>query len=223
MKRGKRYKKTKEMVDSKKLYTLDEALELIKNIPHAKFDETVDLNLRLSTGKQKETFKTTVLLPHQFGTTSKILVFAKGEKVKEAQEAGADFVGAEDLAQKITGGWFDFDVVLATQETMPIVTKLGRILGPKGLMPNPKNETVTSDLSRVIKEVKGGRKEIKMDEAGVIQVSVGKCSHLFEQLQENCRIVLDAIIKFKPVTEFKKVLLTTTMGPKIKIDPKSIV
>ena len=222
MNRGKRYSKMKEMVDSKKLYPLDEALMLIKNMPHAKFDETVDLNLRLTTEKQKEVFRTTISFPHQFGTARRVLVFAKGEKVKEAQESGADFVGAEDMAEKITGGWVDFDVVLATPETMSVVTKLGRILGPRGLMPNPKNETVTSDLPRIIKEVKGGRREIKMNESGVVQVSIGKCSHSFEQLKENSRVVFDALVKFKPLSEVRSIILASTMGPKIKIDPRSI-
>ena len=222
MNRGKRYSKMKEMVDSKKLYPLDEALMVIKNMPHAKFDETVDLNLRLTTEKQKEVFRTTISFPHQFGTARRVLVFAKGEKVKEAQESGADFVGAEDMAEKITGGWVDFDVVLATPETMPVVTKLGRILGPRGLMPNPKNETVTSDLPRIIKEVKGGRREIKMNESGVVQVSIGKCSHSFEQLKENLRVVFDALVKFKPLSEVRSIILASTMGPKIKIDPRSI-
>ncbi|OIN97499.1 50S ribosomal protein L1 [Candidatus Desantisbacteria bacterium CG1_02_38_46] len=222
MKRGKRYRKIKEMVDSKKLYPFDEALGLTKDMPHVKFDETVDLSLRLVTGKQKEVLRTTISFPHQFGSLKKILVFAKGEKVKEAQESGADFVGAEDLAEKITGGWVDFDVVLATPETMPIVTKLGRILGPKGLMPNPKNETVTSDLPRIIKEIKGGRREIKMDEAGIIQVSIGKRSHSPEQLKENSKVVFDAIMKLKPLAEFKSIILTSTMGPRIKIEPRSM-
>jgi len=222
MNRGKRYRKMKEMVDSKKFYSLDEALKLIKDMPHAKFDETIDLNLRLVTGKQKETLKATVSLPHQFGSTKRILVFAKGEKVKEAKESGADFIGAEDLAEKISGGWADFDVVIATPETMPIVTKLGRILGPKGLMPNPKNETVTSDLPRVIKEIKGGRREIEMKETGVIQVSIGKCSHSFEQLKENFKVIFDAITKFKSLAELKSIVCNSTMGPRIKIDPRSI-
>lgn len=222
MKRGKRYRKIKEMVDSKKLYSFDEGLKLIKEMPHVKFDETVDLNIRLVTGKQKEVARMTVSFPHQFGETKKVLVFTKGEKVKEAQEAGADFIGAEDLAEKITGGWLDFDVVMATPDAMSIVTKLGRILGPKGLMPNPKNETVTSDLSRVIKEVKSGRREVKIDETGVIQVSVGKCSHAIEQLMDNSKVVLDAIIKSRPMAEFKSIILTSSMGPAIKIDPKSV-
>jgi large subunit ribosomal protein L1 len=222
MDRGKRYKKMKEMVDSKKLYPFGEALELIKNMPHAKFDETVDLNLRLVVGKQKEGFRITALFPHKFGSTKRIVVFAKGEKVKEAQDAGADFVGAEDLAAKITGGWVDFDVVLATPETMPIVTKLGRVLGPKGLMPNPKNETVTSDLPRTIKEIQGGRKEIKMDEGGTIQISIGKCSHSVEQIKENSGVVFDTIVKFKPLTEFRSIVLSSSMGPRIKIDPRSV-
>lgn len=222
MKRGKRYKKIKEMVDPKKLYTIEEALKLVKDMTHAKFDETIDLNLRFRVGKQKETFRATVLFPHKFGNTKKVLVFTKGEKVKEAQEAGADFIGAEDFAEKITSGWSDFDVVLATPDTMPVVTKLGRILGPRGLMPNPKNETVTTDLSRMIKEIKSGRRETKMDEAGVIQVSIGKCSYSLEQLKENLWAVFSAVLKFKPVTELGNVIIASTMGPCVKIDPKSI-
>lgn len=222
MDRSKRYRKMKEMVDPKKLYTLDEAFQLIKEMPHAKFDETVDLTLRLVTGKQKETLKTIILFPHQFGSTKRVVVFTKGEKSKEAEESGADFVGAEDLAEKITGGWVDFDAVVATPDTMPIVTKLGRILGPRGLMPNPKNETVTTDLSRVIKEIKGGRKEIKIEESGTIQISIGKCSHSLEQLKENCKVVLETIIKLKPLAEFKSTILTSTMSPGIKIDTRSI-
>jgi large subunit ribosomal protein L1 len=219
---NKRYNKMKEMVDQNKLYILDEAFQLIKDMPHAKFDETVDLNLRLVTGKQKETFRATILFPHQFGSTKRVIVFTKGEKSKEAEESGADFVGAEDLAEKIAGGWVDFDAVIATPDTMPIVTKLGRILGPRGLMPNPKNETVTTDLSRVIKEIKGGRKEIKIDETGTIQISIGKLSHSLEQLKENYKVVIDAIIKLKPLVEFKSMVLSSTMSPGIKIDTRSI-
>lgn len=222
MKRSKRYRKIKEMIDSKKLYFFDEALRLIKDMPHIDFDETVDLNLRIKTGKQKEVFRTSISFPHQFGSSKKILVFAKGEKVKEAEAAGADFVGAENLAEKIAGGWIDFDVVIATPDMMPIVTKLGRILGPKGLMPNPKNETITTNLSAVIKEIKGGRREIKMDENGVVQISIGKCSHTIEQLQENFNAVFETMMKAKPITEFKRIIVTSTMGPAIKIDPRSI-
>jgi len=222
MAKVKRYQQARQMVDPEKLYMLDEALELISNMPKSKFDETIDLNLLLVTGKQKETFKTTVNFPHSFGVTKRILVFVKGEKAKEAKDAGADFVGAEDLVEKILSGWLEFDVVLATPETMPLVAKLGKLLGPKGLMPNPKNETVTTDLARVIKEIKCGRKEFGMTENGVVQVSVGKKSHTTQQLKENIGIVFNAILKMKPASEFKNIVICSTMSPAVRIDTKNI-
>lgn len=222
MAKVKRYQQARQMVNPEKLYTLDEALALVADMPKSKFDETIDLNILLVTGKQKETFKTTVSFPHSFGATKRILVFSKGEKVKEARDAGADFVGAEDMVEKISSGWMDFDIVVATPETMPMVSKLGKLLGPKGLMPNPKNETVTTDLTRVIKEIKAGRKEFGMAENGVIQVSVGKKSHAAQQLKENIDIIFNAIVKMKPSSEFKNIAISSTMSPSVKVDPKSI-
>jgi len=220
--RSKKYIKAAGMVDRSKLYTLDEALSLLKNFPSTRFDETVDLVIKLGMSG-KEVLRTTVVLPHQTGSSrKKILVFAKGEKVKEAQSAGADFVGAEDLAEKINSGWLDFDVAIATPEAMPVVVKLARILGPRGLMPNPRNETVTSDVSGVIKEIRSGRKEIKSDQHGIIQLGVAKISHSIQQIKENCVEVFKSILKVKPYVEFRSITLSSTMGPGIKIDPRSI-
>jgi len=223
MRRSKRYKKSRELVDRVKLYPLEEALAILKSFPPAKFDETVELSIRLGSLAAKEVVRTTVILPHQYGSSKKkILVFVKGEKTKEAKDAGADYVGAEDLSEKILGGWLDFDVAIATPETMSIVAKLARILGPRGLMPNPKNETVTSDITRVIKEIRGGRNEIKSDENGIVRTGVAKVSQPIQQVRENCTAIFEGILKAKQLVKFSTIVVATTMGPGVKVDPSSL-
>ena len=222
MKRSKRYDKSRELVDSQKLYGINEAVELLKQLPNTKFDQTVDLTVKVGLTGQKEIIRATVNFPHQFGGSKKVAVFTVGEKAKIAKEAGADFVGGEDLVEKIKGGWLDFDVVMATPDMMALVSKLGKILGPKGLMPNPKNETVTNDLARVIKEIKSGRVDIKSGEDGVMHVGIGKLSYNTEAILENFDAVFTSISKTGALLRLKGVTIAATMSPGIKINPSSI-
>lgn len=221
---GKKLKNAYEKFDHSKEYSLEDALKLIKELSYAKFDETVEMafNLGVDPKKSDQVVRGTVTLPHGTGKKVRVLVFAKGEKEKEAIEAGADYVGAEDLVEKIQKGWLDFDKAVATPDIMGLVGKLGKILGPRGLMPNPKLGTVTFDVAKAVKEIKAGKVEYKTDKAGVVHVPIGKVSFAPEGLIENARTVIDSIIKAKPSTSkgkyMKKIVISSTMGPGIKVD-----
>lgn len=221
---GKKYKEAAAQVDATKHYGIEEAMGLIKKTSKAKFDETVDLavNLGVDPKQADQMVRGTVVLPHGTGKKVKILVFAKGEKEKEARDAGADYAGAEDLADKIQKGWTDFDTVVATPDIMGIVGKLGKILGPRGLMPNPKTGTVTFDIARAIKDIRAGKVEYRVEKAGIVHVPVGKASFDDAKLADNARAVLESILKAKPSSSkgkyLKAVSVSSTMGPGIKID-----
>jgi len=226
--RGKRYLQSREKIDRTTRYDLDDGLKLLKETGRAKFDESVDLAVRLGVNPKHadQMVRGTVVLPHGVGKAIRILVFAKGEKEKEAQEAGADFVGAEDLVEKITGGWTDFDKAIATPDLMGAVGKLGKILGPRGLMPNPKVGTVTFDVAKAVKELKAGRVEFKVDKSGIIHTTVGKVSFDAEKLKENVLALMDVIVRAKPAsskgTYLKSIAISTTMGPGVRLDPNAL-
>lgn len=224
---GKKYLAAKSQVESK-AYPVSEAMQLVKKAAFAKFDETVDLAVQLGVDPKHsdQMVRGSVLLPHGTGKNVRVAVFAKGDKDKEAREAGADIVGSEDLVEKITKGWLEFDRVIATPDLMGMVGKLGKILGPRGLMPNPKSGTVTFDLARAIREVRQGRVEFKVEKAGLVHVRVGKVSFEPQKLAENATAVLETIIKAKPSTSkgvyLKSITVSSTMGPAVKIDAPSI-
>ena len=225
---GKKYIEALKKVDRAKRYDLEDGVKLLMDTAHAKFDEGVDVAVRLGVDPKKpdQMVRGTAVLPHGTGKKVKVLVFAKGQKEKEAQDAGADYVGAEDLIGKISQGWLDFDKAIATPDMMGAVSKLGKILGPRGLMPNPKVGTVTFDLAKAIKEIKAGKVEFKVEKAGIVHIPVGKVSFGFDKLLENARTVLEVIIRVKPPTSkgiyLRSIALSTTMGPGIKIDPVSV-
>ncbi len=226
---GKNYKAVAALVDRTKLYSVEEAVGLAKRTARAKFDETVDLAIRLGVDPKQadQMVRGTVVLPHGTGKKVKILVFAKGEKEKEARDNGADYAGAEDLADKIQKeGWTDFDVVVATPDIMGLVGKLGKVLGPRGLMPNPKTGTVTFDIAKAIKDIRAGKVEYRVEKAGIVHVPVGKASFDESKLVANARSVLESILKAKPASSKGKYLrsaaVSTTMGPGIKMDPALI-
>jgi large subunit ribosomal protein L1 len=227
-KRGKKYIESKKKVDRTKRYNLEEALDFLPDTSYVNFDESVDIAIRLGVDPKKpdQMVRGTVVLPHGTGKEVKILVFAQGEKEKEAMDAGADYVGAEDLVEKISNGWLEFDKAIATPDMMKLVSKLGKILGPRGLMPNPKVGTVTFDVGKAVNEVKSGKVEYKVDKAGILHVSVGKVSFGQEKLRENILALLDSILKAKPSSSkgafLRGLALATTMGPGIKIDPLSV-
>ncbi len=221
---GKNIKKAKEMIDRSKFYEIGEALELIKKSSFAKFDETVEISVRLGVDPRKadQMIRGAVVLPNGLGKEVRVLVFAKGEKAQEAEAAGADFVGAEDLAEKIQGGWFDFDTAIASPDMMGVVGRIGRVLGPRGLMPNPKVGTVTMDVARAVEEAKSGKVEYRVEKAGIIHAPVGKVSFDAQKLMENILSLMDVLAKAKPSTAkgtyLKKVSLSSTMGPGINLD-----
>ncbi|MFU8858222.1 MAG: 50S ribosomal protein L1 [Deferrisomatales bacterium] len=223
-KRGKKFAEALGKVDRLKKYTLEEAVALVPSTGWGKFDESVDLavNLGVNPAHADQMVRGTVVLPHGTGKGVRVLVFAKGEKEKEAREAGADFVGADDLVAKIQGGWLDFDKAVATPDLMGLVGRLGRVLGPRGLMPNPKTNTVTLDVATAVRELKAGRVEYRVDKAGIVHVPVGRKSFANDQLRENVQVVLDSLLKAKPAsakgTYVKAVALSTTMGPGVKVD-----
>ena len=225
---GKKYKEAAALVDRAKRYSLAEAIGLAKKTAKVKFDETVDLavNLGVDPKQADQMVRGTVVLPHGTGKKVRILVFAKGEKEKEARDAGADHVGAEDLADKIQKGWTEFDTVVATPDIMALVGKLGKVLGPRGLMPNPKTGTVTFDVGKAIKDIRAGKVEYRVDKAGIVHVSVGKASFEESKLLENAKSVLESILKAKPSSSKGKYLkaaaMSTTMGPGIKMDTAEI-
>jgi large subunit ribosomal protein L1 len=226
--RGKKYAEAKKKVDRTKRYDLDGGIQLLKETGQAKFDESVDMAIRLGVNPKHsdQMVRGTVALPHGVGKSVRVLVFAKGEKEKEAKDAGADFVGAEDLVEKITAGWTDFDKAIATPDMMGTVGRLGKILGPRGLMPNPKVGTVTFDVARAVKELKAGRVEFKVDKTGIVHTTVGKVSFPAEKLKDNVMALMDVILRAKPAsskgTYMKSIAISTTMGPGIKLDPNDL-
>lgn len=229
MKRGKRYKKVLETIEKGKAYPLEEALNLVKKAAPAKFDESIDIDIRLGVDPKdsSQMVRGTVVLPHGRGKEIRVLVFAKGEKEKEAKEEGADFVGTTELIEKINKGWCDFDVAIATPDMMKEIARLGRILGPKGLMPNPKLGTVTLKIAQAVKEAKRGRIEYKMDSFGILHLSIGKESFKEEDLLENLLTLLKGVVKSRPATAkgqyLKKATLSSTMGPSIRIDTQDLL
>ena len=225
MKRSKRYKEAAAKIDGDKQYGLREAVELFHSVATAKFNESMELHIRLGVDPRHadQQVRSTVGLPHGTGVTKRVLVLATGEKVKEAEDAGADVVGGEDLVQRIAGGWMDFDAVIATPDMMKSVGRLGKVLGPRGLMPSAKTGTVTFDLANAIQEIKAGRVEFRVDKAGIVHNSVGKKSFTPDALFENAKVLLQAVQKARPAsvkgTYIKSISLTSTMGPGISIDP----
>jgi large subunit ribosomal protein L1 len=221
---GKQFKASKEKVDRTKLYPVDEALALVKEMAYAKFDESVDVSVKLGVDPRKadQMVRGAVVLPNGRGRTIRGLVFAKGEKVLEAQEAGADYVGGDDLVEKIKGGWFEFDTAIATPDMMGTVGKIGKLLGPRSLMPNPKVGTVTFEVARAVSEAKSGKVEYRVEKAGIVHAPVGKVSFDAEKLKGNLVTLMDALFKAKPSTAkgtyVKKVTISATMGPGVNID-----
>ena len=221
---GKKYDAAKGKLDPTKQYKLQDAIEAVKQSACAKFDETVDLavNLGVDPKKSDQMVRGTVVLPHGTGRKVRVIVFAKGEKAKEATEAGADYVGAEELIEKINSGWLEFDKAVATPDLMGMVSKLGKILGPRGLMPNPKTGTVTFDVGKAIKDISAGKVEYKIEKAGIVHIPIGKVSFESQRLYENAMAVLNSIIKAKPPTSkgkyLKKVSVSSTMGVGVPVD-----
>jgi large subunit ribosomal protein L1 len=221
---GKSYRAALAKVDRSQRYPLEEGLRLVKETGRAKFDETVEMAVRLGVDPRQadQNVRGTVSLPHGIGKTVRVLAFAKGEKEKEAQEAGADYVGAEDLIKKISDGWFDFDKTVATPDMMAAVGRIGKVLGPRGLMPNPKTGTVTMEIGKAVKEIKAGKLEFRVDKAGIVHVPVGRASFSQEQLIDNAKAVLTSILRAKPPSAkgnyVRGVTISATMGPGIKID-----
>ena len=229
MKRGKNYKEKYKMIDRMNLYDITEAVELSKKIATAKFDESIEAHIRLGVDSRHadQQVRGAIVLPHGTGKSVKVLVFAKGDKAQEAEAAGADYVGAEELIDKITkDNWFDFDVVVATPDMMGVVGRIGRVLGPKGLMPNPKSGTVTFEVAKAVNDIKAGKVEYRLDKTNIIHVAFGKASFEGEKLVENLNVLLEAIKKAKPSSSkgqyFKSITVTSTMGPGIKINPAKI-
>ncbi|MDQ3939830.1 MAG: 50S ribosomal protein L1 [Actinomycetota bacterium] len=225
-KNGKRYQQAYEAVDRDHLYSPREAIKLLKQLPSPKFDETIELSIRLGVDPRKadQMVRGAVSLPKGTGKTMRVAVFAKGEKAKDAEEAGADVVGDDDLGNRIQGGFLDFDAVIATPDMMPVVGKLGRVLGPRGLMPNPKSGTVTEDVAKAVSDIKGGRVEYRTDKVGNLHLIIGKKSFEETDLVENYAAVIDEIYRAKPAASkgryLKSVTMASTMGPGIKIDPQ---
>ncbi|KXZ38970.1 large subunit ribosomal protein L1 [Alkalithermobacter thermoalcaliphilus JW-YL-7 = DSM 7308] len=228
-KKGKKYVEASKLIDRSRLYDASEALELVTKTATAKFDETVEVHVKLGVDSRHadQQVRGAVVLPHGTGKVKRVLVFAKGEKAKEAENAGADFVGAEELVSKIQNeNWFEFDVVVATPDMMGLVGRLGRVLGPKGLMPNPKSGTVTFDVARAIEEIKAGKVEYRLDKTNIIHAPIGKVSFGKEKLVDNFTTLMEAIIKAKPAAAkgqyLRSVTVASTMGPGIKINPVKV-
>ena len=227
---GKKYVESSKLIDKSALYAPAEALDLAVKTSKAKFDETVELHVRLGVDPRHadQQVRGAVVLPNGTGKTVKVLVFAKGDKAKEAEAAGADFVGADELVQKIQGeNWFDYDVVVATPDMMGVVGRLGRVLGPKGLMPNPKSGTVTFDVAKAIAEIKAGKVEYRVDKTAIVHCPIGKASFGVEKLQQNFHALMDALVKAKPSAAkgqyVKSVSVSSTMGPGAKINPTKVL
>jgi len=227
---SKRYKEACAAIDRERLYPANEAVTVLKDLPHVKFDESVDIAVRLGVDPKHadQMVRGAIVLPHGTGRSVRILVFAKGDKEQEARDAGADHVGGDDIAKKIQEeGWMDFDRVIATPDMMGVVGKLGRVLGPRGLMPNPKLGTVTPDVGRAVSEQKSGKVEYRVDKSGIIHCSIGKRSFEPNQLLDNFGALIDAIEKAKPAvskgTYMKSIAISTTMGPGLRIEPASAI
>jgi large subunit ribosomal protein L1 len=225
--RGKRYEQAVESIDRARLYPPREAIDLIKSIPAPRFDETVELNVRLGVDPRKadQMVRGAVSLPKGTGKTVRIAVFAKGEQARAAEEAGADVVGAEDLVERIQGGWLEFDAAVAAPAMMPLVGRLGRVLGPRGLMPNPKSGTVTEDVGKAVRDLKGGLVEYRTDRHGNLHLIIGKRSFDADDLLENFATVLDEVVRAKPAAAkgryLRGVTLSTTMGPGVRVDAQA--
>lgn len=225
---GKKYSQAAQKVDREKKYLLEEAVQLCHELAFAGFKESVDITIRLGVDPRHadQNIRGSVVLPKGTGKTVKVLVFAKGEKEKEAKEAGADFAGSVELIKKISDGWMEFDRVVATPDMMGMVGKLGKVLGPRGLMPNPKSGTVTFDLTRVIKEIKAGKIEFRVDKAGVVHAPVGRVSFSPDDLLENVKVLLETLLKLKPASSkaqyIKNISISSTMGPGISIDNSQV-
>ncbi len=223
--KGKKYLEAKKQVDREHKYEPPEALGKVKELSNCSFDETVELAFRLGVNPKHadQQVRGSVVLPHGTGKTVRVVVFAKGEKINEAEDAGADFVGAEELVARVQEGWLDFDVAVATPDMMSSVGKLGKILGPRGMMPNPKSGTVTFDLARAIGDIKAGKVEYRTDKAGNVHVPIGKVSFIQEHLEENFNVVLDALIKARPSAAkgqyMRTITVSSTMGPGVRINP----
>src|SRR6266508_3677081 len=224
----KRLKATEALIDRGKTYSVEEAMDIVKKAPAARFDETVDLAIRLGVDPKHadQMVRGAVVLPHGIGKTVRVAVFAKGEKEREAREAGADVVGAEDLVEKIQGGWMEFDSTIATPDLMGQVGRLGKVLGPRGLMPNPKLGTVTFDIARAVREVKAGKVEFRVDKAGNVHVPVGKKSFSQEQLVANAMALLEAVMRAKPAASkgqyLRSATVASTMGPGVRVDVQRV-
>ncbi len=227
-KQGKRYLESRKKVNREAKYSLDEALNLLKETATAKFDETIEVAMRLGVDPKypDQQVRGSVVLPHGTGKSVRVVVFAKGEKAKEAQEAGADFVGSDDLVAKVQGGWLDFDKAVATPDMMGAVGKIGKILGPRGLMPNPKVGTVTFDVTKAVRDLKGGKVEFKVEKSGTLHAGIGKASFGTEKIRENFLAFFEAINKAKPSaakgTYIKTLAISSTMGPGIKINASAL-
>lgn len=227
-KRGKKYQDAIKLIDREASYELQEAIGLVKKTASAKFDETVEVAVRLGVDsrKQDQAVRGVVVLPHGTGNTQRVLVFARGEKAKEAEAAGADFVGDLDMINKVQQGWFDFDVCVATPDMMSEVGKLGRLLGGKGLMPNPKAGTVTFDVAKAVQEIKAGKIEYRLDKAGQIHAPIGKASFEENQLSENFSALIDALVRSKPPAAkgvyLKNIAVSSTMGPSVRVSSQNI-
>ncbi len=225
---GKKYSTSREKVDALKKYKLDDAIGMVRELAYAKFDETVDLALNLGVDPKKsdQMVRGTVVLPHGRGKKVRVVVFAKGEKAKEASDAGVEFVGAEDLVEKIQGGWLEFDKAVATPDLMGMVSKLGKVLGPRGLMPNPKSGTVTFDVQKAVKDIAAGKVDYKTEKSGVVHVPIGKVSFDSQKLADNARAVISSIVKAKPSTSkgkyLKKLSVSSTMGVGIPVDVSDV-
>ena len=225
---SKRYDAAAAVVDSGKDYTVEEAIAAVKAMPSAKFDETVDLAIRLGVDPKHadQMVRGAVVLPHGIGKTVRVAVFAKGEKEREAREAGADVVGAEDLVERVQGGWMEFDTTIATPDLMGQVGRLGKVLGPRGLMPNPKLGTVTFDIARAVRDAKAGKVEFRVDKAGNVHVPIGKKSFSAEHLQANAMAVIEAIMRGKPAAAkgqyLRSMTVSSTMGPGVRIDVQKV-
>jgi large subunit ribosomal protein L1 len=221
---GRKYAAALAQIDRTKAHRVEEAVEVVKRVAYARFDETVELAIQLNVDPRKadQMVRGTVVLPHGLGKSKRVAVIATGDKVKEAEEAGADVVGGEDLVERIKGGWLEFDALIATPDVMRSVGQLGKILGPRGLMPNPKTGTVTFDIKNAVREVKAGRVEFRVDKTGVIHVPIGKKSFDTSKLVDNARALIDAVIHAKPASArgkyIKSIYLSTTMSPAVKLD-----
>ena len=224
MKKTKAAKKAAEIVYKNKLYTVEEAFELVEKLPKRKFDETVELHVRLGVDSRNadQQVRGTVVLPNGTGKTVRVLVIAKGDKAKEAMDAGADFVGAEEMITKIQNeNWFEYDVIVTTPDMMGVIGRIGKVLGPKGLMPNPKSGTITMDVKKAVQDIKAGKVEYRLDKTNITHLAIGKVSFGPQKLKENYTAIMDALVKAKPAAAkgqyIKGIALTTTMGPGIKV------